>query len=38
LPANDGIQVSVDGVSLWGLGGVSGDVGIELLPLLIIYP
>lgn len=38
LLANDGIWVSMDGMALRGLSGVSGVVGIEFLPLLINLP
>lgn len=38
LPANYGMRALVDGVALRGLVGVSGDVGIEILPLLTNLP
>ena len=38
FPAMDGIRVCVGGVALRGHGGVSGDVGIDLLPLLTNLP
>ena len=38
LPENDGMRIFEDGVTLRGLVGVSGDVRIELLPLLTNLP